>query len=353
MTNANGVAAELVAFSNANGGLLIIGVNDDGTISGLDNDDIARLNQLIANAATNSVKPAINPITENITLPDGLVMVVTVDAGLNKPYMDNQDYIWAKSGADKRKITAREDLQRLFQQAALIHADETPVTNTSINDVDEAYFDQFFANEFGESVQEQDVSRAQLMANMNLIKNSQLNIAGTLLFADKPQFKLPAFIIKAVAFEGNDITEQNYIDSRDIKGKLADVFQQTLSFILSNIRHTQNEQSFNSTGTPEIPRIVFEELCANSLIHRDYFISAPVKVLIFVNRIEIISPGHLPNNLTIENIKLGNSNIRNPILASYASKVLPYRGLGSGIRRALKAHSAIDLIEDKLSLIHI
>ncbi|MFO7073677.1 ATP-binding protein, partial [Pseudomonas aeruginosa] len=67
------------------------------------------------------------------------------------------------------------------------------------------------------------------------------------------------------------------------------------------------EQGFNSQGQSEIPRIVWEELVANALIHRDYFISAPVRVLVFADRVEIISPGHLPNNLTIENIKAGNS----------------------------------------------
>ena len=82
---------------------------------------------------------------------------------------------------------------------------------------------------------------------------------------------------------------------------------------------------------------------ANALIHRDYFISAPVRIFLYSDRIEIVSPGHLPNFLTVENIKAGNSNIRNPILASFATKILPYRGLGSGIRRALKAYPDIDL----------
>ena len=86
---------------------------------------------------------------------------------------------------------------------------------------------------------------------------------------------------------------------------------------------------------------------ANALIHRDYFISAPVRLLIFTDRVEIISPGHLPNNLTIANIKAGNSNIRNPILASFAAKLLPYRGLGSGLLRVLKAYPAIELIDDR------
>jgi hypothetical protein len=86
----------------------------------------------------------------------------------------------------------------------------------------------------------------------------------------------------------------------------------------------KGEQGFNSQGQGEIPRIVWEEMLVNALIHRDYFISAPVRVLVFADRVEIISPGHLPNNLTIENIKAGNSNMRNPILASFAAKLLTY-----------------------------
>ena len=82
------------------------------------------------------------------------------------------------------------------------------------------------------------------------------------------------------------------------------------------------------------------------MIHRDYFVSAPVRVFVFDDRIEIISPGHLPNNLTIANIKSGNSNIRNPILASYATKVLPYRGLGNGILRAVREYPEIEFEDD-------
>jgi len=98
----------------------------------------------------------------------------------------------------------------------------------------------------------------------------------------------------------------------------------------------------------EIPQIVFEELLVNALIHRDYFISAVIRIFIFDDRIEIISPGHLPNNLTIEKIRTGNSNIRNPILASFvAKKLLPYRGLGSGIRRSLEEWPHIEFIDDR------
>ena len=82
-------------------------------------------------------------------------------------------------------------------------------------------------------------------------------------------------------------------------------------------------------------------------MHRDYLISAPIRLFIFDNCIEIISPGHLPNNLTVEKILSGNSNIRNPILVSYVAKgLLPYHGLGSGIKRALDAWPQIDFVDD-------
>jgi len=347
MTNADALAAEIVAFCNTAGGRIFIGVNDDGSVRGLFGADVARLNQLIANAASQVVRPAVNPLTENVPHPNGTVMVVSIPEGVNKPYMDKNGIIWVKNGSDKRRATSREELQRLFQQAGLVHADETPVAGLSAGDVDMPYFEEFFEQQFGEPLAQHNQPLPQLLSNMNLMNQGQLNVAGSLLFARAPQYALPAFIVKAVAFVGAQIEDERYIDSRDITGKLADVFQQTLGFIVANTRAAQGEQGFNSQGLPEIPRIVWEELIANALIHRDYFISAPVRVLVFADRVEIISPGHLPNNLTIENIKAGNSNMRNPILASFAAKLLPYRGLGSGLLRVIRAWRQVELIDDR------
>ncbi|WP_395147513.1 RNA-binding domain-containing protein [Moraxella atlantae] len=353
VTRSDALAQEMVAFSNSHGGYIIIGVNDDGSIAGLNAEDIGLINQLVSNASTEHMRPPIAPTTQNFNLPEGMVMLVQIPEGISKPYMDKNLHVYVKSGSDKRKVTAREELQRIFQQTALIHADELPVAFSSIKDVDMTTFSQFFENEYGESLDEQSLTPSQLLENMNLMSVTHssnepvLNYAGALLFAKKPQTKLPVFLIKAVAFYGTDITDEQYIDSRDITGKLSEMFAQALSFCMMNIRYLQNNQGFNSIGEPEIPKIVFEELIANALIHRDYFVSAPIRLLVFSDRVEIISPGHLPNNLTIENIKMGNSNIRNPILASFASKLLPYRGLGSGILRAYKAYPDIELIDDK------
>jgi len=347
VTNETSLAQEMVAFSNSGGGTIFIGVSDDGTFSGLTREDMGRLNQLVSNAASQQVRPPINPRTENIVTPDGLVMRIVVPDGMSKPYMDKNGVIWVKSGSDKRKATSREEIQRLYQSAGLIHGDEIPVPGLTIADLDLEYFKAFFERNFGESLEDQDLPLAALLENMNLMKDGVLNVSGALLFARNPSFKLPVFIVKAIAFPGNAIHEEQYLDSQDLTGKIADIFQKSMSFVLGNIRHIQGEQNVNAPGEPEIPKLSLEELIANALIHRDYFISAPVRLFVFDDRVEIISPGHLPNNLTIENIKRGNSNIRNPILASYATKILPYRGLGSGIIRALRAYPHIDFENDR------
>lgn len=348
--NVDSIASEMVAFSNSGGGQIFIGINDNGAPVGLTKEDVGRLNQMVSNAASQSVRPPINPITENVQLSEGLVMVLTVLDGIRKPYMDNNGSIWIKSGADKRKVTAQEEMQRMFQSAGLIHADEVPANGLTVADLDLDYFRDFVLEEYGEYWKEgdEDVSLQKLLENMNLAnKDGNLNIAGALLFSKKPQFRLPTFIIKAVTYPGTDIDEEHYLDSEDLTGRLADVFQKAFGFISRNLKHIQGDQTVNSLGKLEIPKIVIEELLVNALIHRDYFISSPVRIFIFSDRVEIISPGHIPNNLTIENIKNGNSNIRNPILASFATKILPYRGLGNGIRRALKEYPSIDFIDDR------
>jgi ATP-dependent DNA helicase RecG len=322
-------------------------VGDDGVVTGLTGEDIRRLNQLVSNAASQNVQPAINPVTENVKTDNGIVMVVEVMAGINKPYQDKNGVFWVKNGSDKRKATSREEIQRLFQASMLVYADETLVPGTTVSDLDISYFRQFFERRYERPLEKETLSLPQLINNLNLGRDSVLNLAALLLFGAEPASRLPVFIVKAACFPGDTLASESYLDNRNITGRISDVFEQTVQFILSNIRHVQGEQSVNSAGQPEIPRITLEELVANALVHRDYFISAPIRIFVFSDRVEIISPGHLPNNLTIENIKSGNSNSRNPTLASFANHVLPYRGYGSGIIRALAKYPDIDFVDDR------
>ena len=348
ITNAESLAAEMAAFANSEGGLILIGVADDGSMPGLSPKDVARINQLISNAASHLVRSPLMVNTENVALGNGrVVILLKVPKGIDKPYFDKNGVIWLKAGADKRRVNSKEELRRLFQMSDQFHADELP-TKAGIDKLDKLRFRDFLRDVYKWEYPDTPAELTRLLQNMNLATDDgRLNLAGVLLFAEQPEFIVPQFVVKAIRYPGNEIHAIDYLDTEDFSGPLRRIFDDTLGFVMRNLHKVQAGRGVNAPGLPEIPETVFEELLVNALAHRDYLISAPVRLFIFDNRIEIISPGHLPNNLTVEKIRTGNSNIRNPILVSYIAKgLLPYHGLGSGIQRALKNWPEIDFTDD-------
>jgi len=347
--NVDSVASEMAAFANANGGTIFIGVGDDGSILGLMKEDVRRINQLVGNAASQHVRSPIVVHTENVIIENGhVVIVVTVPKGIDKPYFDKNGVIWLKSGADKRRINSKEELRRLFQSVDQFHADELP-TQAGIEQLDKLRFRDFLRDTYKQPFPELSKELLKLLQNMNLAtEEGVLNLAGVLLFAERPEWIKPQFIVKAIHYPSDDMHVSEYLDTEECCGPLSKVFENSMAFVMRNLHKVQAGHGVNSPGMPEIPAIVFEELLVNALVHRDYLVSAPIRIFLFNNRIEIISPGHLPDNLTVAKILTGNSNIRNPILASYVAKgLLPYKGLGSGIKRALESWPDLDFIDDQ------
>lgn len=347
--NGESLAAEMAAFANSGGGTLYIGVADDGATPGLTKEDVARINQLISNAASQLVRSPLSVQTENVAMENGrIVIVLQVPKGIDRPYFDKNGVIWLKTGADKRRVNSKEELRRLFQMADQFHADELP-TKAGIDKLDKLRFRDFLRDVYKQALPEAPAELTQLLQNMNLATDDgNLNLAGVLMFAERPEWIKPQFVLKAIRYPGNQIHVSEYVDAEDFAGPLPKVFNDALAFVMRNLHKTQAGRGVNAPGQPEISESVFEELLVNALVHRDYLVSAPIRLFIFDNRIEIISPGHLPNNLTVEKIRTGNSNIRNPILVSYVAKgLLPYHGLGSGIKRALTLWPQIDFADDR------
>lgn len=337
-TSIDSLAAEITAFLNTEGGQIIVGVSDDGNIKGLAKKEIKKLNQWISNVCTNKIEPAVTGVlTENITIENKIVMIIKVPCGVNKFYMANNKDVWVKVGADKRRA-GREELTRLLQESKNMYADEQSVAGTSIADFDLRLFRQFYRKRTGENLEEEDTKIKQILNNLKLMTGEQLTLAGTLLFAKFPANIKPSFIIKGIWYNGNNPADTDYIDSRDIKGNIVELYKEGRSFLLSAIRHKQNGQNFNSIGIPEIPAVAIEEALINALLHRNYFITSNIRLFVFDDRIEIISPGNLPNTATIEGIKMGIHIERNPILVSLVRDMegIPYRGIGTGIRRIIQ-----------------
>ena len=208
--NGESLAAEMVAFANSEGGTLLIGVADDGSTPGLGKEDIARINQLISNAASQLVRSPLTVRTENVALGNGRVLIVLcVPKGIDKPYFDKNGVIWLKTGADKRRVNSKEELRRLFQMSDQFHADELP-TKASIDKLDKLRFRDFLRDEYQQAMPETQQGLTQLLQNMNLAADDgHLNLAGVLLFAEQPERIKPQFVIKAIRYPGNQIHAQN------------------------------------------------------------------------------------------------------------------------------------------------
>ena len=342
------LAKEFVAFSNAKGGILIFGVGDDGEIKGLLSDEIESLGQLIGNVANDNVKPPIHPLIKNMSIENKKIVVVSIENGTSKPYATSSGDYYTKSASDKKKIS-QEELRRLFSESKNLFADEDRVHSTDISDINMQLYYNYLEKSnktVFDRLKKGELDLNILLENEMIMRKNNLTLAGNLIFGINPQKFNKSFYVNCCYFDGDDISATSYISKKRITGTFERLYDESLSFIKSNLRNRQVEENFNSNGVLEIDEIVLGELIVNALIHRDYYINSSIKIFIFHNRVEIISPGKLTNSLTVENIKNGRSICRNPVLDSICENILPYSGYGSGIKRVLSINPNVEFIND-------
>jgi len=204
--NGDSLASEMAAFANAEGGVILLGVADDGSIPGLSREDVSRINQLISNAASQLVRSPLVVQTENVAMENSrIVIVLTVPKGIDKPYFDKNGVIWLKCGADKRRVNSKEELRRLFQMTDQFHADELP-TKAGIEALDKLRFRDFLRDIYKRDFPEEPAELKRMLKNMNLVTDDgMLNLAGVLMFAERPEWILPQFVVKSIRYPGNKI----------------------------------------------------------------------------------------------------------------------------------------------------
>ena len=355
------IACELVAFSNSHGGKLVVGIKDKtGETNALSYSEVQETTNLLSDIASENVVPSILIKIDTVEVEDGNLVVATVKEGLNKPYHDNKGIVWVKNGADKRKVFDNAELAEMMTDCGSFAPDEAGVRDATVNDLDATTIKQFLGNRFervlekkgltGDAFNEASLDMIcsaiakghdceKILRNLRFIRpDGTLTVAAMLLFGKYTQRWMPMMTAKCICFAGNSIGSKVFrdkVNDADMEGNLLHQYDTIMDFFTRNLHNVQVGDEFNSMGKLEIPYTSLVEFTVNSLVHRSLNMKAPVRIFIFDNRVEIHSPGALPNGLTIEDIKAGTSMPRNMFLFNNAIYLLPYTGVGSGITRAL------------------
>ena len=355
------IACELVAFSNSHGGKLVVGIKDKtGEINALSYSEVQETTNLLSDIASENVVPSILIKIDTVEVEDGNLVIATVKEGLNKPYHDNKGIVWVKNGADKRKVFDNAELAEMMTDCGSFAPDEAGVRDATVNDLDATTIKQFLGNRFervlekkgltGDAFNEASLDMIcsaiakghdceKILRNLRFIRpDGSLTVAAMLLFGKYTQRWLPMMTAKCICFAGNSVGSKVFrdkVNDADMEGNLLHQYDTIMDFFTRNLHNVQVGEEFNSMGKLEIPYTSLVEFTVNSLVHRSLNMKAPVRIFIFDNRVEIHSPGALPNGLTIDDIKAGTSMPRNTFLFNNAIYLLPYTGVGSGITRAL------------------
>lgn len=361
------IGCELVAFSNARGGTLVVGVKDKtGSVNPLSYMEVQETISTLGNISSENVVPAILVDVETISVDGGSLVVAHIKEGVNKPYHDNRGIVWVKNGADKRKVFDNAELAEMMTDCGSFSPDEAGVRDATIKDLDENTIKTFLSNKFekvlvrkglvGDALHEASLDTVcsaiarghdgeKLLRNLRFIRpDGKITVAAMLLFGKYTQRWLPVMTAKCICFVGNSLGGTQFrdkVNDADIEGNLLHQFETIMDFFNRNLRHIQVGNEFNSQGVLEIPYISLVEFTVNALVHRSLNAKAPIRIFIFDDRVEIHSPGTLPNGLTVDDIVVGTSMPRNMFLFTNAIHLLPYTGAGSGMLRALSENMKV------------
>lgn len=330
------LAAAIVAFANTDGGRIFLGVDDLGVaVGGI--GDLDRATQFVDNVAFNNCSPPVTVLQETVETAGGTALAVNVPKGDDRPYRTNRGvhYIRTSSG---RRHASRGELLRLFQASESLFYDETPVRRSTPSDREESATDEML-----EAIQElgldlSGIPRDRLLRNWGLIDDDggdRLTVAGVLLLARAPQRFFPHAYVSALRIPGVDISTPP-IDQKRIEGRLFDLLSDALRFLDFHLMRRHRIRGLEPEVVLEFPVACLRETLVNAVAHRDYTIAGPIRLLVFDDRVEVRTPGGLPNSVRLDQLPAGVHVLRNPTVYNLLLKRGLVTDAGSGIPRMIR-----------------
>ena len=311
-------ADEIAAFANASGGVLLCGVTDDGSVQVMSREQLDELERLVADVCTDSIKPAVRANISRREEPGGKAFLL-VEIPEGHTLYDSPNGSFIRVGSTKRRMTSEERL-RLAQrrgQASFLWFDKQTVDGTGFGTFDEALWKPLLSTE-GAADPELALEKMGLLAQD---QNGTLRatVAGVLLCSTSPEHWLPNACITATRYRGTD-RASGQLDSQVIGGPLDKQIKETLAFAVRNMSVAARKEPARQDLPQYSEKALFEAL-VNAVVHRDYSVGGSrIRLAMFNDRLEICSPGGLPNNLTVESMGERQST-RNEVLTSVLGRM--------------------------------
>ena len=339
----------IVAFANTQGGKLIVGIDDKThEIVGVENEILFQVMDGIANAVSDSCMPQIIPDIEPQTVDGKTVIVVSVEAGKNRPYYlkskgkENGTYIRV-AGTSRQAFP--EKIRELEMEGARISWDELTCVGYSVSDEATERLCQDIENFRKKAgMTEHSVKKEQLI-NWKILKQSEGQVMATNAYALLTSDYFPFSKTQCAVFKGTD--RAVFLDKREFTGPIYAQIESAVDFVLRNIRLGARIDSLVRKEKYELPLEAIREMIINAHCHRNLLDESCIQVAVYDDRLEVTSPGGLYNGLTYEEVMNGHSKIRNKAIANIFSQMGLVEAWGSGIKRILNAAKEYGLLEPK------
>jgi len=343
--NGESFAGEMVAFANSEGGVLFLGVDDTGRVLGIPEEALGAVERWVVDLASGRCDPPIRPVIRKVRLPDD----GGAEVGLLLVEVHRSLYVHAtasgrwlvRTGSTNRLLTSQE-LPRLFQQRGRAFVfDEQPVNTATPEDLDRRALERHFSGPLGIPWNELLLKTRVLTGDAEGAEYP--TVAGLLAFSDEPEQHLLSAQIETAVYRGDQLDSDELVHSETIGGSVARQIDQAVSFVDRLMLRPARMEPRGRRDYPQFAVRAVREAIVNAVAHRDYSLGgAKIRLFLFSDRLELYSPGALPNNLTLEDMPY-RVFTRNQLLVNFLSRMsssasgLVYlESRGEGVRRILE-----------------
>ncbi len=349
------LAKEIVAFANVQGGRILLGVEDNGQFTGLQR---ASAQEWVLNVFRDKVHPQIIPFyEENQVEQDVRVAIITIAAGISKPYVvrhNNREEVYIRMG-DRSELATREQQLRLFESGGLLHVEVLPVAGTSLSNIDKSKLDYYLRVIIKDpEIPTTDSEWTERLLGLGLMAedglgNTVCSVAGLICFGISPRRFLRQAGLRVMSFSGEDKEYQAQLDvvlDAPLVGRwevteagqkqlvdegLIEKFSSTIEPFIS-LEAAEIDKNMRREKTFFYPWEAIRETVVNALAHRDWTRSVDIEVTNYSDRLEVVSPGKLQNSMTISKMVAGQRSPRNTLIMEILRDYGYVDSRGMGVR---------------------